>query len=75
MTIPLKQKLEQLLARYQHDTTMPPADILEVCEALRSLLDGQEMRLAAIMEAQIHVNARLHAVERIASTYDPPRGT
>lgn len=74
MSIPLQQRIEQLKARYQHDTTMPPMDVLDLCEALRLLIEGQEVRLTAIMEAQLHVNERLHAVERLASTYQPPRG-
>lgn len=45
-----------------------------VCEHLRVLVDGQKVRIDSLMQAQIKINERLHAVERLVSTYQEPRG-
>lgn len=74
MSIPLSQKIEQLKARYQGEASLPPHEALAICEALRLMLEIEQARITAIAEAQIRLDGRIHTLERIASTYQEPRG-
>jgi hypothetical protein len=72
--IPLSQKIQQLKDRYASELSLPPTEALAVCEALRELVEAQALRLTAMGEAQIRLDGRIHALERLASTYQEPRG-
>lgn len=69
--IPLAQKIEQLKARYANETILPPYEVMLLVESLRGLVEQQETRLTALAEAQIRLDGRLHAVERLAASYNP----
>ena len=69
--IPLAQKIEQLKARYQGETSLPPYEALAICESLRLMLEIETARVTAIAEAQIRLDGRIHALERLMATYNP----
>lgn len=73
MNEPLKKLIEGRHSRYADNE--PITHVLAICEHLRVMLEGQDVRIDSLMQAQLKLNERLHSVERIASTYDPPRGT
>ena len=72
--MPLANKIEQLKARYQGDTSLPPHEALAIMEALRLMLEIEQSRITAIAEAQIRLDGRIHQLERLAATYKEPRG-
>lgn len=59
----------------RHADNEPITHVLAICEHLRVLAEGQEVRIDSLMQAQIKINERLHTLERLVSIYDPPRGT
>ena len=74
MSIPLAQKIEQLKQRYQGEASLPPHEALAIVEALRLMLEIEQARVTAIAEAQIRLDARINALERLAVSYREPRG-
>ena len=74
MSLPLDKKIEQLTARYQGDTSLPPHEALALVDALRLMLEMEQARITAIAEAQIRLDGRIHQLERMMATYKEPRG-
>jgi len=71
MSIPLAQKIDQIKVRYQGETSVPPHEILAICEALNSRIDNLLSQVSPTLEAMVRLDARLNAVERLAATYNP----
>jgi|CXWL01.1.fsa_nt_gi hypothetical protein len=74
MSLPLDKKIEQLKARYQGDTSLPPHEALAIVDALRLMLEIEQSRITAIAEAQIRLDGRMHQLERVVATCKEPRG-
>jgi len=72
MMISLKQKIEQLTARYQGEASMPPHEILTLCEALRVEQDALAAKIAAPVDAMVRTDARLAQLERTVATMQVP---
>jgi hypothetical protein len=68
----LKKLIEGRQSR--HADNEPISHVLAICEHLRVLAEGQEVRIDSLIQAQIKINERLHAVERLVSMYQEPRG-
>lgn len=70
----LRAKIDRLVKRYQHETTMPPAEALGLVEELRGraeeLLQGQ----SALWDAVTKLEHRIVILEQAKSTYTEPRG-
>lgn len=64
----LKAKIERLRVRYQSELTMPPADVLGICEELRLRFEGQ----AASWDALVKLEHRIVALEQTAPSYRDP---
>ena len=69
--IPLAQKIEQLKARYQGETSLPPHEALAICESLRLMVEIEQSRVTALGERIVQFDDRLQALERTAPTYNP----
>lgn len=73
MSMPLSDKIEQLKARYQGEACLPPHEALAIIETLRMMLEVEQSRVTAIIQAQCRLDMRIHALERLAATYKEVR--
>lgn len=64
----LKAHIERLRVRYQAEPTMPPADVLGICEDLRLRLEDQ----AAVWDAWAKLDHRIAQLEKTAPSYKDP---
>lgn len=64
----LKGKIARLLTRYLHELTMPPGDVLEVCEDLRVRTE----ELDTVWDAVQQLTHRVAQLEKTAPTYKDP---
>jgi len=45
--------------------------VLDVCAEVLKLVEAHDLRITTLGQAQIHLDGRIHAVERLAATYNP----
>lgn len=66
--------LAERIAILKQPQSVPSYDILGVCEVLLSMVQQAQADLTVLMEAQVRQDQEIHALKRLASTYQEPRG-
>ena len=74
MPEPVHQKLIGLKQELLTRADSAPFKLAEVCEALLEQIEQNRGALTEAYEAQVQVDRRLNALEKVASTYHEPRG-
>lgn len=74
MPHPVHQKLAGFKTKVLTRADGAPFELAEICETLLELIEQNRNDLTEAFEAQVRVDQRLNALEKVASTYREPRG-